>query len=30
MNVLEYIYVTLFLLICVGLLYLATLIQGGW
>ena len=30
MNVLEYIYVTLFLLACVGGLYLLTLLQGGW
>ncbi len=30
MNVLEYIYVTLFLLACMGVLFLLTLLQGGW
>ena len=30
MNVLEYIYVTLFLACVVGVLYLLTLLQGGW
>ena len=30
MKTLEYIYITLFLLSCLGCLYLATMAQGGW